>query len=132
MLARSVRRGLFVIALVAVPFPYWVVEGGRVPVLWLVTVAGLVVTSAVRQGGSVSAQLAQWFAIQAVAAVIVAYLVARLGAATFRWIVPAARQRTAFVVIVLVATIAASCPIFRSTAVRNGAPTNLIGILALP
>jgi hypothetical protein len=125
------RRVLFGLALVAVPVPYWVIEGGRVPVVWLVAVASLVVTSAVRQGGSVSAQIAQWLAIQAVAAVVVAYLIARLGAAVMRWVVPVERQRMVVVVLCLVAVVAMCSPIYTSSAVHDGTPTNLLGILAL-
>lgn len=119
------------LALVAVPVPYWMIEGGRVPVVWLVAVAGLVVTSALRQGGEISAQIAQWLAIEAVAAVIVAYLLARLGTALLRWIVPPPRQTLVVVVLVVLAVVAVCSPIYTSTAVHDGTPTTFLGILAL-
>ncbi len=122
---------LFVLALVALPVPYWIVEGGRVPVAWLVAVASLVVTSAVRQGGSISAQIAQWIAIEAVAAVVVAYLVARIGTALLRWIVPTERQTVVVALLVLAALVAVCSPIYTSSAVHDGTPTDLLGILAL-
>ena len=122
---------LFGLALVAVPVPYWIIEGGRVPVVWLVAVAGLVVTSAVRQGGSVSAQIAQWLAIQAGAAVVVAYLIGRLGAAVLRWVVPAERHAIVVAAIALAAAVAMCSPIYTSSAVHDGTPTNFLGILAL-
>ena len=72
-----IRRGLFAVALFTIPLPYRVVEAGHVPAAWLGAVASLVVTSAISQGGSVSAIIARWMAIQAVVAVVVAYLAAR-------------------------------------------------------
>ena len=126
------RRALFGVALLAIPFPYQVVEGGRVPAAWLATVAALVVTSAVRQGGSISATIAKWFAIQAVIALALAYVASRLAAAGVRRLVAPERRGVAVAVIVATAFGAALFPIFSTTAVRGGAPTNLLGVFGLP
>jgi len=126
------RRALFGIALLAIPFPYQVVEGGRVPAAWLATVAALVVTSAVRQGGSISATIAQWFAIQAGIALVLAYVASRLVAAAVRRLVAPGRHGVAIGVIAATALGAALFPIFSTTAVRGGAPTNLLGVFGLP
>jgi hypothetical protein len=131
MSSRLLRRTFFALALLTIPFPYQVVEGGRVPVAWLVTVAAVVVTSAVRQGGSISATIAQWFAIQAGLAVLLAYATAGLAATIVRRTVPAAWQRSAVGLVVATALGAALFPIFASSAVRGGTPTNLLGIFAL-
>ena len=125
------RRGLFLVALLTLPVPYRVVEGGHVPALWLGTVAGLVVTSAISQGGNVSAIIARWIAVQAAVAMVVAYLVARFVEAGIRRTVAPRRQWAAFLVVVAAALAAASLPIFADTTVQGGVPTNLVGIFAL-
>ncbi len=129
---RWMRRALFALALVAIPFPYQVVEGGRVPALWLATVAALVVTSAIRQGGDISATIARWFAIQATVAVVLAWVASRVVGSILRRLVPPARRAQAFAVLAVVAIAATLLPIFAATAVRGGAPTNLLGMFRLP
>jgi hypothetical protein len=121
------RRVLFGLALVAIPFPYQVVDGGRVPALWLATVAAVVVTSAIRQGGEISAIIARWFAIQAAVAVVLAYAAARMLCALLRRVDPA-RRTTVFAAIAASAVGAALLPIFAANAVRGGVPTNVFGI----
>jgi len=129
--SRWIRRGLFALALLTIPMPYRIVEGGHVPAAWLGTVAGLVATSAIRQGGSVSAVIARWMVIQAAVAVAVAYGAARVVEAILRRTVATERQWLAFAAIALAALVAASRPIFADTAVGGGRPTNLLGIFAL-
>ena len=126
------RRALFGVALLAIPFPYQVVEGGRVPAAWLATVAALVVTSAVRQGGSISAAIAQWFAIQAGISLVLAYVAGRLVAAGVQRLVAPERRWVAVTTIAACGLGAALFPIFSTTAVRGGAPTNLLGVFGLP
>jgi hypothetical protein len=126
------RRTLFGIALLAIPFPYQVVEGGRVPAAWLAIVAAFVVTSAVRQGGSISATIAQWFAIQAAIALVLAYVASRIAAGGVRVLVAPERRWAATAAIAAGALGAALLPIFSTTAVRGGAPTNLLGVFGLP
>src|SRR5262245_7398641 len=72
------RRVLFVVALLAIPFPYQVVERGHVPAAWLGVVGALIVTSALTQGGGISAIIARWWALQAVIAISLAYVASRL------------------------------------------------------
>jgi len=126
-----IRRGLFGVALLTIPLPYRVAEGGHVPAAWLATVSAMVVTSAISQGGNVSAIIARWMTIQAVLAIAVAYLAARVVEAGMRRTVAADRQWMAFLAVAATALAVASQPIFGDTAVRGGAPTNLIGIFAL-
>jgi hypothetical protein len=125
------RRVLFGVALLAIPIPYQVVEGGRVPAAWLATVAAMVVTSAVRQGGEISATIARWFAIQGAIGVVLAYVASRLMGAGVRRFVSPERRWTAVASIAAVALGAALLPIFSTTAVRGGAPTNLLGVFGL-
>jgi hypothetical protein len=126
------RRALFGIAVLAIPLPYQVVEGGRVPAAWLATVAVMVVTSALRQGGEISATIAQWFAIQAAIALVLAYVAARLVGAGLRRLVAPERRWAAVAAIAAGAFGIALLPIFSTTAVRGGAPTNLPGVFGLP
>ena len=128
---RRLRRRLFALVLFAVPFPYWVVEGGRVPAAWLVAVASLSLTAALTQGGSVSARISHWLAAEAIAVVVAAYLLARLLAAVLGRVVPAGRQRLAVTILAMGALAAVCLPIFSSTAVNGGAPTTLLGIFRL-
>ena len=125
-----IRRLLFVVALLTIPFPYQVVDSGRVPAAWLGTVAGFVATSALAQGGGISTILARWFAIQAAVAIVLAYVAARLVTAIVRRRVPVERQwRTCG--FVAVGALAAACfPIFATTAVRGGVPLNLFALFA--
>jgi hypothetical protein len=122
---------LFGVALFAIPFPFQVVESGRVPAAWLATVATLVVTSALRQGGEISATIARWFAIQAAIALVLAYVAARLVGAGVRRLVAPERRWAAVTTIAAVALGVALLPIFSTTAVRGGAPTNLLGVFGL-
>src|SRR5262245_29426835 len=130
MTPRRIRRILFALALLAVPFPYQIVEGGRVPALWLATVAGLASAIAILQGGPISTIVARWLAVQALIAIVLAYVLARLVAALVVRRTRPARQGRVVLAIALGALSAALCPIFASTAVRGGIPTNLIGIFA--
>src|SRR5262245_8581994 len=87
-----IRRVLFVVALLTIPFPYQLVDRGRVPAAWLGTVAACVGTSAVAQGGGISTILARWFAVQAGLAIVLSYVAARLATAILRRRVPLERQ----------------------------------------
>jgi hypothetical protein len=125
------RRVLFLVALLTIPFPYQVVESGRVPAAWLGTVGALIVTSAVTQGGGISAIIARWWALQALIAIVLAYVAARLAAAMVRRFVSPERRWLAVALIAAGALGVASLPIFATAAVGGGAPTNLVGIFAL-
>jgi hypothetical protein len=125
------RRVLFVVALLAIPFPYQVVESGRVPAAWLGTVGALIVTSAVTQGGAISSIIARWWALQAVMAIALAYAAARLATAMVRRFVRPERRWLAVATIAAGGLALASLPVFATAAVEGGAPTNLIGIFAL-
>ena len=125
-----IRRGLFVLALLAIPFPYQVVDSGRVPAAWLGTVAAFVATSAVFQGGGISATLAKWFAFQAGLAILLSYVAARVATALVRR-VGIERQWMVFALIAAGTLGVAMLPIFATTAVGGGTPANLIGIFAL-
>jgi hypothetical protein len=126
------RRVLFVVALLAIPFPYQTVEAGRVPAAWLATLSGLVVTSAWMQGGQISEIIGRWLAIQAGIAIVLSYVVARLGTAIVRSRVPVARQWLAVGVVAAAALGAAALlPIFATPSVLGGEATTLVGIFAL-
>ena len=125
------RRVLFLVALLAIPFPYQVVERGHVPAAWLGVVGALIVTSAITQGGVISGLIAKWWALQAVIAIALAYAAARLVTAMVRRFVSPERRWLAVALIVVGGLGLASLPIFATAAVEGGAPTNLIGIFAL-
>jgi len=125
-----IRRALFVLALLAIPFPYQVIDSGRVPAAWLATVAAFIATSAVFQGGSVSATLAKWFVVQAGIAIVLAYVAAGLATAMLRRAVGVERQWTALALVAALTLGVALLPIFATTAVGGGTPKNLIGIFA--
>ena len=127
----QLRRSLFALALVAVPFPYWIVEGGRVPAVWLVALASLALTSALRQGGETSARISKWIAGQALLSVVLAWLLAWILAALLVRLVPARRRAVALAVVAAVAVAALCGPIFASTAVHGGTPTNFLGIFGV-
>jgi hypothetical protein len=122
------RRVLFLVALLAIPFPYQVVERGQVPAAWLGIVGALIVTSALTQGGGISTIIAKWWALQAFIAILLSYVAARLAAAIVRRFVPPERRWLAVGVIAAIALGIASLPIFATAAVRGGVPTNLLGI----
>lgn len=125
------RRVLFLVALLAIPFPYQVVERGQVPAAWLGVVGALIVTSAVTQGGGISGLIAKWWALQALIAIVLAYVAARLVTAMVQRFVSPERRWLAVVLITAGGLGLASLPIFATAAVKGGAPTNLIGIFAL-
>jgi hypothetical protein len=123
-----IRRALFVIALLTIPFPYQVVDSGRVPAAWLATVATFVATSALTQGGGISTIIARWFAIQAAIAIVLAYVAARMVTAILRRRVPVERQWRTLAFVAAGALTAASFPIFATTAVRGGEAMNLFAL----
>ena len=125
-----IRRALFVVALLTIPFPYQVVDSGRVPAAWLGTVAAFVGTSALAQGGGISAILARWFAIQAGLTIVLSYVAARLATAILRRRVPVERQWRTLAFVAAGALTAACFPIFSTTAVRGGEPLNLFRLFA--
>jgi hypothetical protein len=125
-----IGRLLFVAALLSIPFPYQVIDKGRVPAAWLATVAGFVLTSVVSQGGEISAIIGRWLAIQAAVAIVLAYAAARLATAVIRRRVPVERQWRASVFVAAGALTAACFPIFATTAVGGGVPMNLFRLFA--
>lgn len=125
-----IRRALFAVALLTIPFPYQVVDGGRVPAAWLATVAGLTATSAVAQGGEISTILARWFAVQAGVAIVLCYAAAGLATAVLRRRVVLERQWQACALLAGGALAAACFRIFATTAVGGGEPMNLFALFA--
>lgn len=129
---RRLRRCLFALTLVSIPFPYMLVEVGHVPAIWLAGVATLVTTSAVVQGGETSARVSRWLLAEGGAVLLVAYLLARLLAWVIRRTVPAARQgRLLAGLAVLALGTALLIPIFRDPAIHGGAPVTLLGMFGL-
>jgi hypothetical protein len=125
----TTRRVLFALCLVALPFPYAIVEGGRVPVVWLCAVASLALSSAFIDRGEATMFISGILAAEALAAIVGAYLVARIATHLVVRLAPAERRGT--ITLVLCAStlaIALLVPIFCSTAVKGGAPTGLVGI----
>jgi len=125
-----IRRLLFTAALLAIPFPYQVIDSGRVPAAWLVTVAAFVLTSVANQGGEISAIIGRWLAVQAGIAVVLAYVAARLATAIICRRVPVERQWRASAFVAAGALTAACFPIFATTAVGGGVPMNLFRLFA--
>jgi hypothetical protein len=125
-----IRRALFLVALLAIPFPYQVIDSGRVPAAWLVTVAACVLTSVLAQGGEISAIIGRWLAVQAGIAVVLAYVAARLATAIIARRVPVERQWRASALVAGGALGAACFPIYATTAVGGGVPMNLFRLFA--
>ena len=125
-----IRRFLFVVALLAIPFPYQVIDSGRVPAAWLATVAAFVLTSVLNQGGEISAIIGRWLAVQAGIAIVLAYVAARLTTAIICRRVPVERQWRASAFVAAGALSAACLPIYASTAVGGGVPMNLFRLFA--
>jgi len=125
----AIRRVLFALCLVVVPCPYAIVEGGRVPVVWLCALTGLTLASALVDRGEITTYISGFLTLETIAGVIGAYLVARLATrAIVRLVRPERRTVVTLVVCAALGAIALAVPIFSSSAVRGGEPTGLVGI----
>ena len=125
------RRAFFVLSLIALPAPFYFVEVGRAPIVWLVGVAALTAAAALHDGGGTTRILAALIVPQAMIGLLVAWLLARLLATTLeRFFPPPRRQRVARALF-LAGLVLAACPIFRTSAAADGAATNLLGVFRL-
>jgi hypothetical protein len=118
--------------LLAVPVPYTMVEGGWVPTLWVTALAGLVAAAAWADGGETTSTLAKLLLPQALGLLLACYLLARLTTWLVGRVLP---RRLAAITLLLIAAaclaVAVAYDIFQTTAVRGGAPANLLAMLRL-
>ena len=128
--ARWRRRLLWLVFLLTLPLPYALVEPGRVPPAWLLTVSGVMVAASVVDGGSITRTMALYLSAQALFWLIACYVAARLVCAALRRWAPTLQS-------LLVVLAAAGClwastrNVYHDTTVDEGRPTNFLGMFRL-
>lgn len=130
MSAKAARRVLWAALLLALPVPYWVLEGGRVPTIWLLEVAGYSLAALMAEGGSIVALISGLFVAEAILAVFTLRVGAGLLASTIeRRIAP--ERRTLAVALITGGLLAgALLPIYATPLVEGGRSVNLFGVFA--
>jgi len=128
---RAARRRLFLVFLIALPLPYWFVETGRAPALWIAAVAALTAGAALHDGGPMAALIAKLVVPQAVGWVLATWLAAWAVTAVVGRAVPAGRRRGVVRALLVAALVLALCPVFRTSAAHGGAATNVLGVFRL-
>ncbi len=126
----AIRRVLWLGLLVTLPVPYWVMEGGWVPALWLAELAGFTLAVLVTEGGSIVALLTGLFVAQAVGAAVLLHLVARILARALQRRVPENRRTVATVGLVLALLSLALLRVYQTPLVDGGQRISLLELFA--
>jgi len=126
----ATRRILWIALLVAVPVPYWVLEAGWVPTIWLFELAGFTIAVLVTEGGSIVSLITGLFVVEALLATAGLYVLARLTAPVLYRVLPDA-WRTGAVVAAVVALLGTSLfRVYATPLVAGGARVNLLQLFA--
>ena len=128
MARRPMRLLLWITLIVTFPIPYWVMEGGRAPTLWLLEVAGFCIAVAASEGGSIPLLLTGLFVAQTALAIAGLYFLARVAAGFFdRRLRGPWRTRGVWATIAFLLLL--SCfSIYATPLVAQGRSTNLLGL----
>ena len=124
----TAHRLLFLMLALALPLPYFFVETGRAPALWIAAIGLLTGLAAVSEGGGMTLLIAKIVVPQALAVLLAIYVLTRLALAMVRRWCPLARQRAAVGVLVLGLLVLACLPVYRSPAASRGSWTNALGM----
>lgn len=129
MSSQAARRILWVALLVALPLPFWVMEGGWVPAIWLYELSGFTLAVLFTEGGSIVALISALFTLEALLATGVAYGLARLTVrALDAW--TSGIVRTASVVgVVVVLVLVAFAGVYSTGFIADGRPVDLFELL---
>ena len=130
MSVKAARRVLWAALLLALPVPYWVLEGGRVPTVWLLEVAGYSLAALIAEGGSIVALISGLFVAEAILAVFTLRVVAGLLASTIERRIAPGRRTLAVVLITGGLLAGALLPIYATPLVEGGRSVNLFGVFA--
>ncbi len=126
MTVDTTRRILWIALLLVLPVPYWVMEGGWVPAIWLYQLAGFTVAVFATEGGSIVGLITGLFVLEAVLATLGLYLVARLGARLLQRALPDAWRRRGAIASVAVLLCAALLRLYTTPLVEGGERVNLL------
>lgn len=130
MTAASTRRILWAALLLTLPIPYWVMEGGWVPAIWLLELAGFTIAVWATEGGSIVALITGLFVLQVILAAAASWVIARLLARGLGRLLPE-RWRTAGVVGTLALLLGVAClRVYATPLVAGGARVNLLQLFA--
>ena len=130
MSAKAARRVLWAALLLALPVPYWVLEGGRVPTIWLLEVAGYSLAALMAEGGSIVALISGLFVAEAILAVFTLRVAAGLLASTIERRIAPERRTLAVAFITGGLLVGALLPIYATPLVEGGRSVNLFGVFA--
>lgn len=123
------RIVLWLVFLLVVPVPYFLVDVGWVPTLRLLVMVALTASIAVTEGGLVPAVIAIFLGLPALIAVGALWWIAGLTLTGIDRVVPPGRRGVALVVLVAALAVVSLFPIY-TTPLSNVARTaNLFGLL---
>jgi hypothetical protein len=130
MSEKATRRVLWAALLLALPVPYWVLEGGRAPTIWLLEVAGYSLAALLAEGGSIVALISGLFLVEATLAVLGLRLVAGVVASAIERRISPDRRTIAVALFAGALLIGSLFPIYATPLVEGGRSVNLFGIFA--
>lgn len=130
MSEQATRRVLWAALLLALPVPYWVLEGGRAPTIWLLEVAGYSLAALLAEGGSIVALISGLFLVEAALAVLGLRLVAGMVASAIERRISPDRRTIAVALFAGALLIGSLFPIYATPLVEGGRSVNLFGIFA--
>ena len=127
--SQAARRILWVALLVALPLPFWVMEGGWVPAIWLYELAGFTLAVLFTEGGSIVALISALFTLEALLATGVAYGLARWTVKILDAWTSGAVRTAGIVGIVVGLVLLAFAGVYSTAFVADGRPVNLLELL---
>lgn len=126
----AARRILWIALLVALPVPYWVMEGGWVPTIWLYELAGFTLAVLVTEGGTIVSLITGLFVLEAVAATAGLYVVARFAASVLERALPAEWRTGSTVALVALLLASALLRLYTTPLIEAGERVNLFRLFA--
>jgi len=127
---KTTRRILWLALVVVLPVPYWVMESGRVPSLWLLELTGFALAMLMTEGGMVPQIVSGLFAGQALLSVGACWLVAWLATRVLYSAVPPEWQKRGVLAAVVLLFVSSLLRIYATPLVSGGSPVNLIELFA--
>ncbi len=126
MTVEATRRILWIALVLVLPVPYWAMEGGWVPTIWLYELSGFTLAVLATEGGSIVALITALFVVEALLATAALYLVARWVTRLLQRVRPDAWRTGAIIATVIVLLCTALLRSYTTPLVEGGSRVNLL------
>ncbi|MDG2303538.1 MAG: hypothetical protein P8R42_02600 [Candidatus Binatia bacterium] len=130
MTIEATRRLLWIALLVALPVPYWAMEGGWVPTIWLYELSGFTLAVLLTEGGSIIGLTTGLFVAEALLATLGLYLLARVAARLLVGRLPEAWRTGGVLATVVVLLGLSLLRVYATPLVASGDRINLLQLFA--